>query len=155
MKWWSDWRKKRKKSKKKKQRAKDRKKRQVARAAYHALNDIPDRFIDDGCSYSPDSIFHNEIGWACRIHDYRYCSRSMGPRDMEPHLRLAADKELRANIALSVPKWLGWIRWLYYRAVRHFGSQTSWDSCGYDAGVRCRHNLLRPRWMDRQESEKL
>jgi hypothetical protein len=123
------------------------KERKVAKKAHRALGNIPDRFIDDGCSYSPDSMFHNEIGWACRIHDFRYCSRTEAHKDTSPEARLKADKELRANIALSFPKWLGWIRWLYYKAVRRFGSMHAWDSCGPEDGEYCKHNMQVPLWM--------
>jgi hypothetical protein len=67
---------------------------------------------------------------------------------------MAADKELRRNIALSFPRWLGWVRFLYYRGVRRFGSMTAWDSCGYDAGEWCKHNIKRPLWMEEDEREE-
>jgi hypothetical protein len=154
MKWWNDWRAKRKAKRKAKKRKKFLAQRTIALTASHVLSKIPERFTDDGCSYSPDSLFHSEIGWACRIHDFRYCSRTLGPRTFNADERMAADKELRANIALSFPKWLGWVRFLYYRAVRRFGSMIAWNSCGYDAGERCKHNMNRPLWMEEDERER-
>jgi hypothetical protein len=154
VKFWSNWRAKRKKNKKAKKREAYLKQRRIAQIASYTLTSIPERFTDDGCSYSPDSLFHSEIGWACRIHDFRYCSRSEGPTEMLPEQRMAADKELRDNLALSFPRWLGWVRFLYYRAVRRFGSMHAWDSCGYDAGERCKHNMNRPLWMEEDERER-
>jgi hypothetical protein len=151
MKWWSNWRAKRKAKRKAKKRVKFLANREIALQASYTLAQIPRRFTDDGCSYSPDSLFHNEIGWACRIHDYRYCTRASGERDMSAEERLEADKELRTNIALSFPKWLGWVRFVYYRLVRRFGSMTAWNSCGFDAGERCKHNINRPLWMEEDE----
>jgi len=154
MKWLSDWKAKRVKRKKARKRAKFLIERRTAMVASATLREIPERFTDDGCSYSPDSLFHNEIGWACRIHDYRYCSRSLGPRDFGPEARAAADLELRKNIALSFPKWLGWVRFLYWKAVRRFGGLGLWNSCGYEVGDRCRHNMKRPLWMEEDHREE-
>lgn len=108
---------------------------------------IPSTFVDDGCSNSPDAICGISIREACRIHDWRYCTRGHTHGTMCKEHRRAADKELRANIAKALPWWNQWVRWIYWRAVRRFGSIHAYDTCGVSAGDYCRHNMPMPVWM--------
>lgn len=100
---------------------------------------IPDEFVDDGCSNSPDSICGTDIRWACRIHDYRYCGRCHPAGTMGWAHRRKADRELRWNLAAGLPWWNQWIRFFYFGAVRTFGSVTSYNTCR--RGEFCRHNM--------------
>jgi hypothetical protein len=112
------------------------------------LDEVPGRFQDNGCSMSPDSIFNTSIRWACRIHDYRYCSRAQEPGSMTDPQRKRADKELKRNLGLGLPWYSRWARWVYFTAVRLFGAgDHSFDSCDYHVGVLCRHNMPIPLWM--------
>jgi len=115
--------------------------------ALDVLNSIPEDFVDDGCSNAPDSIFCKPIYFACRIHDFRYCTRAHPEGTMCPAHRKAADKELRRNMCTALPWYSQWIRWIYYRAVRRFGTLSAYNSCGPRAGNLCRHNLRPPTWM--------
>lgn len=111
---------------------------------------IPDSFVDDGCSNSPDSICGTWIRPACRIHDWRYCTRCHPQGTMCKEHRKAADKELRASLAKLLPWWNQWVRWIYWRAVRRFGSLHAYDTCGQSAGDFCRHGMPMPLWMNAQ-----
>ena len=129
-----------------------RKQRELATAAAIALADIPERFVTDGCSFSPDSIMRTKIDWACQIHDWRYCTRAWPPTTLDRAWRRLADKELRANIALGLPWYVRWVRLVYYVGVRLFGpGDQSFNSCGLEDGMYRRHNMTIPLWMERQE----
>ena len=112
---------------------------------------VPANFIDDGCSNSPDSLCGTNFRWACRIHDWRYCTRAQPEGTMNKQSRKAADKELRKNLAIALPWYWQPIRWVYYRAVRRFGSLHSYNTCGPSAGNSCRHGLTPPGWMRVQQ----
>jgi len=120
--------------------------RRVSRAAFDTLKLIPGRFVDDGCSYSPDSIMRADIGWACRIHDWRGCTRaqSEGLRRVD---RKQSNRELRKNVGLAVPWYVQWTRVVYYFAVTAFGNPP-FNSCGPEVGDLCRHNMPQPLWME-------
>jgi hypothetical protein len=123
-------------------------------AARTVLNLIPKRFIDNGCSMSPDSIIRNDIRWACRIHDWRYCTRCHRPGRLGTQYRRSADKELRLNLGAGLPWYVRWVRLVYHFAVRHWGDgDNAFDSCGIAAGAFCRHNMPMPAWMRVQRME--
>jgi hypothetical protein len=107
----------------------------------------PEDFVADGCSCAPDKIFGYDISECCVGHDFDYCSRCHPEGHMTKKWRKAADKKLRKRIAAVLPRVLDWIRWIYYRFVRRFGSLSAFDSCGPEAGERCRHNMPMPEWM--------
>jgi len=109
--------------------------------------DIPETFVDDGCSNSPDGLCGTDFRWACRIHDWRYCTRCHPFGTMCWKHRLKTDRELRRNLAVALPWWNQWIRFAYWFAVRRFGSFHAYDTCGPEAGERCRHNMEQPGWM--------
>lgn len=120
-------------------------------AASASLESIPNRFKDDGCSYSPDSIMRNDISWVCRIHDFRYCSRTNPANSMDKKRRKRADKEMKQNMGLNLPWYVRWVRRIYYRAIRWFGAgDHSYNSCGIEVGDLCRHNMPVPLWMERR-----
>ena len=75
------------------------------------LAEIPDSFIDDGCSNSPDSIWGFRFRWACRIHDWRYCSRAHAAGTMHYANKMVADDELYDFIGSSLPWRWRWVRW--------------------------------------------
>jgi hypothetical protein len=108
---------------------------------------IPYRFTDDGCSLSPDSIGRTSLKLACRIHDWRYCTRAHAPGELTTSWRKKADLELRQMMGHGMPWYARWTRWMYWWGVRKFGNRdTSFDSCGVDAGQFCRHNMPMPEW---------
>lgn len=146
--WRAAWRKRRNKRMRKRASAKRRKIGKIARRAADAEAEIPERFQDDGCTSSPDSILRTNIRWCCRIHDWRYCTRAHGRGVLTKASRKVVDKEFRANLGLALPWYVGFVRLVYYKAVRMFGSSDKgWDTCSYGAGIYCRHNLPRPLWM--------
>lgn len=63
--------------------------------------------------------------------------------------RKQSDKALRVRIAGVLPRWLDWMRWIYYRVVRCLGSLIAFDSCGPEVGERCSHNMPMPEWMEK------
>jgi hypothetical protein len=73
---------------------------------------------------------------------------------MELAKRKEWDKELRDNLRLSFPRWLGWIRFVYYRFVRLFGTASAWDDCGPEAGNMCKHNMPIPLWMEEKHEQR-
>lgn len=119
--------------------------------ALHILeHEIPDDFTDDGCSNSPDSLWGFSFRDACRIHDWRYCTRCHLPGSMTQSARHKADRELAQNIRARLPKRWRWVRYLYYFMVWKEGGTSAFDSCGPDAGGQCRHGQPMPSWMKRR-----
>jgi hypothetical protein len=118
--------------------------KRVPKEAVEILRNIPSEFVDDGCSASPDSLFGFDFRWACRVHDWRYCSRCHPPQVMTQHGRTKADEELRRFISVSLPKRWRWVKWVYYSAVVAFGGVKAWDCCGPEVGERCKHNMPLP-----------
>ena len=110
-----------------------------------AVDLVPLEFIDDGCSAAPDKIFWIwDLKWACRIHDWRYCTRAHKPSEMTQYFRHIADLELRNNVRSVLPFGLGWLTaLLFWRVVHLKGGDEAWNSCGPEVGERCRHGLLR------------
>lgn len=125
--------------------------RKIARTAMYALDEIPSRFLDDGCTFSPDSILRTHIRWCCRIHDYRYCTRANDKGDMTRKRWISSNRELYRNIGLKTVWYTRWVRKLYYFAVKKWGWK-SYDSCGPDVGEMCRHNMPIPLWMEHLEN---
>ena len=121
--------------------------------ANEAISSVPERFIDDGCSMAPDSIMRTSIRWACRIHDWRYCTRSHPAGALTGKARKKADLELKVNMGLGLPWYTQWARRVYYLFVKRFGGRyRAFDSCGPDAGDFCRHNMPIPLWMEALEN---
>ena len=122
------------------------------------LAKIPDEFIDDGCSNSPDSIFGFDLSWACRKHDWSYCTRCHFAGTMTQHDRLIADTEIRIDISAALPWRWRWVKYVYYRVLRLAGGTEAWNSCGptseNEEGY-CRHNMPRPDWMTTSSSDEL
>lgn len=110
------------------------------------MSSVPEGFYSDGCSSAPDSIFGNDLSWACRIHDWEYCTRSHPAGSRTAPRRKTADKQLGTDVRGSLPFGLRWIGFVYWRAVARI-AYNKWDSCGWDAGQLCRHDIPRPGWM--------
>ncbi len=121
-----------------------RKQTRLSARATEVLSMIPRRFVDDGCSNSPDSIFGFDLRFACRIHDWRYCSRCHPPMNMRQWNRDQADRELKQNIKAALPWRWRWIGWVFRAVVHRYGGTTAWDSCGHKVGHICRHNMKTP-----------
>ena len=116
------------------------------------LRKMPPGFLSDGCSHAPDEILGRDLGWCCRIHDWRYCTRAHPAGALTWAAQKFADKELGWNVRGVLPFFLRWIGWAYYRATHRFGGMGSFNSCGAGVGERCRHGLPRPEWMARSPS---
>lgn len=108
---------------------------------------VPASFKDDGCTNSPDSIFGFDFKWACRIHDWRYCTRCHDPGSMTYETKLRADMELKRHFKSSLPLRWRWIRYVYYAGVLAGGGFNAFDSCGPEEGETCRHDVTSPQWM--------
>jgi len=111
------------------------------------LDKMPKEFVDDGCSNAPDKIFGYDLSGACRVHDWRYCTRCHEPGTMSLEAQKAADRELRNNLSGLLPWRWRWLKWVYYVAVWRYGGFGSWDSCGLGAGQTCRHEMPPQQWM--------
>ena len=111
------------------------------------LERIPVGFVDDGCSVAPDWLFGKPLRPACRVHDWKYCTRAWPSGELDQEHRARADRFLGRSVRALLPLGLGWIGWFFARAVHVFGGDAAFDSCGPEVGTRCRHHLLRPRWM--------
>ena len=122
----------------------------IPEAAQAILARIPPHFHDDGCTRSPDSIFGFDFRWACRIHDWRYCSRAHVAGRMTYGYKVAADYELRENIESGPPWRWRWFAPIYQGAVLFAGGWNAFDSCGIERGPVCRHDLELPDWMRAQ-----
>ena len=105
------------------------------------LEQIPEGFADDGCSNAPDQFWGFDFTWACRIHDWRYCTRCHDPAIMHNDTRFRADGELAINIRNALPWRWRWLAFFYERAVRAAGGYDAFDSCGPEDGPRCRHGM--------------
>ena len=127
--------------------------RPIPAGAANQLRKIPDRFADDGCTNSPDAWFGFDFSWACRIHDWRYCTRAQPDGSMSEARRWAADTYIRGDIKASLPWRWRWIRWVYFYVLKRFGDR-AYDTCPehFAAGVSrsdarrkvCRHGLTWP-----------
>ncbi len=115
----------------------------VPSTAVQILEGIPEDFVADGCTSSPDSFFGYSLRWACRIHDWRYCSRCNPLPTYEG--RLAADVELRENIQAALPWVFAWVGWVYYGGARQFGVD-AWGSCDAHSSRPCRHGVAVTYW---------
>ena len=117
------------------------------RAARILAEEIPEHFLDDGCSNSPDRIFGFDFRWSCKIHDWRYCGRCHPAGTMHYQNKLTADQELRENLKASLPWRWRWVSRVYWRGVQIGGGFDAWNSCGPENGDACRHGIARPTWM--------
>lgn len=108
---------------------------------------VPDAFVDDGCSAAPDRLFRVNLRPACRVHDWLYCTRAHPAGHLDQAHRTRADQWLGRWVRALLPLGLGWVGWLYWRATHRFGGTAAYDSCGLEAGDRCRHGLEAPAWL--------
>ena len=131
----------------------DRAQRPRPTRAVELLADISVDFVDDGCSNSPDTIWGFKFRWACRIHDWRYCSRSHLAGTMHYANKQVADRELRDFVGESLPWRWRWVRYFYLRGVQVGGGFDAWNSCGPEDGEFCRHNIALPLWMNSANPE--
>lgn len=115
--------------------------------AREVLGRIPPSFYDDGCSNAPDSLFGFNFKWACRIHNWRYCTRAHHPGTMTQSTRRVADYELKQNIRTSLPWRWRWVCLIYRFFVWRYGGVKAFDSCDSTLGIKCRHNMTQPPWM--------
>ena len=120
--------------------------------ARELLRRIPSHFVDDGCTSSPDGWFGFDFRWACRIHDWLYCTRAHPAGTMTYEWKVKADHALSEFIRASLPLRWRWVRWVYEGMVLFAGGWGSFDSCGPEVGKRCRHGLRAPWWMLAPES---
>ena len=127
--------------------------RPIPKEAKRTLAEIPEHFRDDGCSSSPDDLFGFDFRWACRIHDWRYCTRCHPAGSMTWQRKNDADGELKENIRTSLPWRWRWVRFLYHRAVFIGGNFGAYDTCGPEAAECCRHGMAMPGWMRALASE--
>ena len=112
--------------------------------AAEMLAQIPSNFRDDGCSSSPDTIHGHDLRWACRLHDWWWCTRAHPEGLLDDEWKDAGDHILGLLVRSALPKGLRWVGGVYLRAVQRYGS--SYDSCGHSDEY-CRHSLPRPDWM--------
>lgn len=124
-----------------------RRQRPLSARARQVLEAIPPEFQDDGCSSAPDDLFGFDLRFACRCHDFYYCSRAWPAGWMDQAQRRAADELLGELVREALPWRWRWVGWIYRVAVRRHGGTEAFDSCGPEAGPRCRHNLAPPDWM--------
>jgi hypothetical protein len=112
------------------------------------LRDDPD-FEDDGLSGGfPDWMYKKWLlGLAGRVHDWHYCTRCHKAGSMTDPQKKWADKALRKHARELLPWYLCLAPIILYVGVRVGGGFGSWDSCGPEAGDRCRHNIKQPDWM--------
>ena len=113
---------------------------------------VPPRFKDDGCSNSLDSMWGFDFRFACRIHDYAYCTRCHPAGSMTQGHRRVADENLAMMIRAVLPWRWRWVGWFYRFGVHWGGGVTAFDSCGSQAGELCRHNMPAPDWLARYVS---
>jgi hypothetical protein len=114
---------------------------------------IPADFVTDGCS-SLGQVVERLLRWLdyeiepfCKRHDWRYCTRCQPPGSMTYAAKIRADHELADGMASILPRALDWTAGAVYRGVVIGGPFNAWDSCGPEAGERCRHGQLAPQWM--------
>ena len=110
--------------------------------------DYPD-FEDDGLSGGfPDWMYNRwDLSNAGIVHDWHYCTRCHKPGSMTDTSKKFADKALRVHARELLPWYLRLAPWILYIGVAIGGGYGSWDSCGPEAGARCRHNIEQPPWM--------
>ena len=115
--------------------------------AKRLLELIPKDFISDGCSDSPDSLFGFNFTWACKIHDWSFCTRCHNPGTRTYAAEAQANSRLKRHIDSALPFRWSWVKYIYYTAVWRYGGMGAYNSCGPEAGFRCRHGQLQPEWM--------
>ena len=112
---------------------------------------IPDDFVDDGCS-GPAHWLEIIFGWlgynihpACRTHDHAGCTRCWPAGYLTEFRKFTAAWELEETMRTVLPWWLDVWAGAFYRVTKLAWGY--WDSCGPEAGPRCRHNQVPPDWM--------
>lgn len=104
------------------------------------LTRVPAEFVDDGCSNSLDSVLGFSFRWACRLHDWYYCSRCWPEGAMTHGHKVTGDLYLERFIRASLPLPLKWVG-LGYQLVVMVAAFRAYNSCGPEKGERCRHNM--------------
>ena len=106
-------------------------------------------FQDDGLSGGfPDWMYNRwELSIAGKVHDWHYCTRCHRAGSMTDSAKRFADKALRQHARELLPWYLNLAPIILYIGVRIGGGFGSWDSCGPEKGIRCRHNIKQPQWM--------
>jgi hypothetical protein len=66
--------------------------------------------------------------------------------------RTFADKALKRHLRELLPWYLWFTPRLVYRGVQLGGGTAAWNSCGPTRGFRCRHNIVKPGWMRKDEA---
>jgi hypothetical protein len=126
--------------------------RSIPETAHKILEqDIPREFDDNGCSNAPDEISGYNFRWACRIHDWRYCTRCHPAGSMTVQAKDWADRELKINLQAYLPFFLRCVGWVYRFMTWKYGGYSAFDSCGpTPEGLSlnpCRHGMYPPKWM--------
>jgi hypothetical protein len=116
------------------------------------INQISPDFLDDGLSCFPDWIYryllkHN-VSPAGRVHDWHYCSRCHPSGTMDQTRRKQADRLLRLHVRELTHGHFRLTPWVVWLAVRRYGVNRAWNSCGPNRCARCRHNMRMPEWME-------
>ena len=114
----------------------------------YVLAHIPEGFVTDCCSSSPDVIFGVSLKPFCRAHDAAGCQRLWPPGTMTLKWRHGADRQLGIEIRAALPWTVRWIGWIYWIAVWQYTHDLMWNRCGPAEGNLCCHGQPRPTWMD-------
>jgi hypothetical protein len=113
----------------------------------HLVDQVPEGFIDDGCSKAPDRWLGFDLRHACRLHDWAGCTRCHPSGALTLAAMVQANTMLELVIAAALPARWQWIKFFYYAAVKRFNGDVAWDSCGPESGATCRHGMSAPAWM--------
>jgi len=112
----------------------------------HIADHFPD-FLDDGCTSAPDKLLGYDFKWACRLHDFAYCSHAHAPGTMNLLRKAMADAQLFYNVQASLPGLVALrVAAVYFQAVMELGGD-SYGSCTAGPNGRCRHNLRYSAWL--------
>lgn len=108
-------------------------------------NEWPD-FRDDGLSFFPDWVYRRwNLSRAGRVHDWHYCTRCHPMGSMTRKAKRFGDRGLRQHAREVLPRCVWLAPNILYHGVR-VGGRRAWNSCGFDVGERCRHNIKRQPW---------
>jgi len=78
----------------------------------------PDDFLSNGCSYSPDVVFGNDLRPAAHFHDYHYSQEHREQHHHDERARYQADQLFRLNLRSCGLRLLAVV---YYCRVRLWG----------------------------------
>jgi hypothetical protein len=112
----------------------------------------PAEILSDGCSSAGKILerFCRRLGFelepACKEHDWAGCTRCHPEGELElAGAKAGAAWQLRWRVREALPWWLHYTAGMVFVAVRTAGGY--WNSCGPEAGARCRHGQGMPPWM--------